>query len=179
MKYKVITEPTAEFVSVEEARRHCRIIGTQDDAYLSALITAARETAEGYHGLVYAETGIAAAAARLEKSYDLPVRPFKQLTSVIATDRNGETHDLTEYYTFDTFGNALVSVRELPHLELAALNPVIISYIAGSKPSSRTKQAILLLVGHWYEHREAVVDGGQSYEVPMAADALLQMERHL
>lgn len=179
MKYKVITEPTAEFISIEEARRQCRIIGTQDDAYLGTLITAARETAEGYHDRVYAETGIAAAADRLETSFDLPVKPFSRLISVIATDRDGGSHDLTEYYTFDEFGGALVAVRELPRLELAALNPVIVSYTAGTKPSTRTRQAILLLVGHWYEHREAVVDGGQSYEVPMAADALLQMERHL
>jgi hypothetical protein len=35
------------------------------------------------------------------------------------------------------------------------------------------KHAVRLLVGHWYENREAVVVGAQCHIVPMAADALI------
>lgn len=35
------------------------------------------------------------------------------------------------------------------------------------------EQAILLLVGHWYANREAVVTGTISTEVPLAVDRLL------
>lgn len=35
------------------------------------------------------------------------------------------------------------------------------------------EQAILLLVGHWYSNREAVVAGGAPSAVPLAVDRLL------
>ncbi len=35
------------------------------------------------------------------------------------------------------------------------------------------QQAVLLLVGHWYANREAVVIGGAPAEVPLAVDRLL------
>ncbi|MFP5432845.1 MAG: head-tail connector protein [Alphaproteobacteria bacterium] len=35
------------------------------------------------------------------------------------------------------------------------------------------KAAILLLVGHWYANREAVVTGTIATQLPMAVDALL------
>ncbi|KPY88956.1 head-tail connector protein [Pseudomonas syringae pv. tagetis] len=34
-------------------------------------------------------------------------------------------------------------------------------------------QAVLLMVGHWYANREAVVIGGAPAEVPLAVDRLL------
>jgi uncharacterized phage protein (predicted DNA packaging) len=37
------------------------------------------------------------------------------------------------------------------------------------------KQAMLLLIGHWYEHREEV--GVQMQKVPMGAEALLWQDR--
>ncbi|VVE28280.1 hypothetical protein PPN31114_03517 [Pandoraea pneumonica] len=33
--------------------------------------------------------------------------------------------------------------------------------------------AMLMLIGHWYEHREAVGDGAQLYTVPLAYEALV------
>lgn len=39
------------------------------------------------------------------------------------------------------------------------------------------KAAMLLLIGHWYEHRETVVVGQTVAEVPYAVEALLQPYR--
>lgn len=41
---------------------------------------------------------------------------------------------------------------------------------------AETRQAVLLLVGHWYEHREAVSEG-RLVEPPYAVRALLEMGR--
>jgi uncharacterized phage protein (predicted DNA packaging) len=40
------------------------------------------------------------------------------------------------------------------------------------------KQAMLLLIGHWYEHRESVTAGASSV-VPMGVDALLWTDRNV
>ncbi|EPY7018593.1 head-tail connector protein [Klebsiella michiganensis] len=39
------------------------------------------------------------------------------------------------------------------------------------------KAAMLLLIGHWYEHRETVVVGQTAIEAPFAVEALLQPYR--
>ena len=41
------------------------------------------------------------------------------------------------------------------------------------------KEACLLLIGHWYEHREAVVLGTPPSEVPFAVKALLDIRRNV
>ena len=41
------------------------------------------------------------------------------------------------------------------------------------------KAACLLLIGHWYEHREAVVFGSAPSDVPFAVKALLDIRRNV
>ncbi len=43
--------------------------------------------------------------------------------------------------------------------------------------SFRVKQAILLLVGHWYEHREGVNVGNIVSDIPLGVASLLWQER--
>lgn len=38
--------------------------------------------------------------------------------------------------------------------------------------------AMLLLIGHWFENREAVVIGSSAAELPMAVEALISPYRH-
>ena len=56
-------------------------------------------------------------------------------------------------------------------------NPVLVTYVAGygaaaSAVPQRAKQAILLLVGHWYRQREAV--GRAEGEVALAYRRLIR-----
>jgi uncharacterized phiE125 gp8 family phage protein len=58
-----------------------------------------------------------------------------------------------------------------------------VTYGAGSVPDEYSdeewdapediKQAVVLLVGHWFENREAVVAGSSQEQMPLAVDALL------
>ena len=41
------------------------------------------------------------------------------------------------------------------------------------------KAACLLLIGHWYEHREAVIFGAAPSDVPFAVKALLDIRRNV
>jgi uncharacterized phage protein (predicted DNA packaging) len=41
------------------------------------------------------------------------------------------------------------------------------------------KQAMLLLIGHWYEHRESVNIGNITSNIPMGAEMLLWMDRNV
>ncbi|MDR1943975.1 MAG: head-tail connector protein [Synergistaceae bacterium] len=41
------------------------------------------------------------------------------------------------------------------------------------------KQAMFLLIGHWYEHRESVNMGNITTEIPMGVDMLLWQDRNV
>lgn len=56
---------------------------------------------------------------------------------------------------------------------LSGVNAVEIDYVAGfSLVPPQLEQAILLLVSHWYKHREAVNVGNIINDVPFGVEAL-------
>lgn len=85
----------------------------------------------------------------------------KQKTIVI----NGVAYRISSV----TSGDSLTLVE-------AAGNQSGVSYEANDVPE-RVRQAILLLVGHWYETREIAVVGHVTAEVPFTVNALLWQER--
>jgi uncharacterized phiE125 gp8 family phage protein len=61
---------------------------------------------------------------------------------------------------------------------------VTVTYVAGYGPAgddvpAAIRHAMLLLIGHWYEHRESVVVGGNPVQVPLAVQALLRPYRRV
>lgn len=181
LNYKVTTQPTVEPIPLADAKKHLRVLGSGDDGYITDLITSAREYAESYHAKAYANKTITAVAGDLEGIFKLPVSPIINLTSVTYEDIDGDVHDVTDKYEVDNFSypsRLLLKEAIRPEKELKAFNAVTIVYTAGETPSMKTKQAMLLLIGHWYENREEVIAGTSASTVPFAADALLQQERH-
>ena len=68
-----------------------------------------------------------------------------------------------------------------PHAALADGVAVPVTFTAGVAAASvpaMVKAAIKLLAAHWFEHREAVADGGvQAAPVPLAFDSILYSAR--
>ncbi len=61
-------------------------------------------------------------------------------------------------------------------------NDVTVTYLAGHSTASASipaniKQAVRMLVGHWYRNREASIVGTASVEIVLGLDALLESER--
>lgn len=61
-------------------------------------------------------------------------------------------------------------------------NAVLVTFVAGYGAASAVpeaiKAAIKLLVGHWYENREAVVTGTIATQLPLTVEALLMSQWH-
>jgi len=158
-----------------------------EDSLLSMLITVAREYCEGF-------TGLALATQTLEAMLDdfpahnyikLPKSPIQSVTSIKYKDSEGTetTMTATTDYLVDTdsiVGRVILPYGKLwPSFTPYPDNAVRIRYIAGYYASNliptSIKQAMLLLVGHWYVNREAVGQvGGQ---IEFAVKALLSMYR--
>ena len=179
-----LEQPVVEPVTVAEAKLHCRIDVDEDDALVAALISTAREHLERI-----SRPRVAMSAQRWLTVLDawpasarIELRPYP-LISVIEvryTDADGvEVTVAPEGYAVDTYSEPgrLEVLDGWPGGTLAALNGLQIEYTAGYDRATlpmALRQATLLLVAHWYEHRElAMTSGAVPKELPFAVAALV------
>lgn len=274
-----VTDPTAEPLSLQEAKDHLRIDGEAEDAHLSALIVAAREWVEGFWGRTIVATKrklsldqfYTTGPARIcdvgvyegyrDYTIRLPGPPLIAVSSITYVDTDGTTQTLaTSGYQVDAeseparivpaYGESWPTTR-------AQLNAVSITYTAGyaapftvavdtnvltvtartytdgdvvrlsnsggELPTglsantdyyvrdvsgntfklaetsggtaidvtansgsgthfvgvipAKAKQAMKLLIGHWWENREAVLTGSISKDIEFAVESLLWFDR--
>ena len=116
----------------------------------------------------------------------LPRPPLQSVTSIVYTDSEGAHYTVdADSYIADTaseLGSIVLSYgASWPSVTLRPTAGVEITYVAGygdaASVPQRAKQAILLLVGHWYEQREAVLAGSISKEIEFAVHSLLWHDR--
>jgi uncharacterized phiE125 gp8 family phage protein len=174
-----VTEaPAEEPVSLEEAKKHLRVVVDDEDDLINGLIAAARIYCEGVQGRAYVTREyeyVIAACSEIE----LPMPPFVSLTSVVARLDDGSEEELeSDDYELDSDRTtALLTIKTMP----SGTEKLIIEYTAGYGEASDVpqdkKQAMLLLIGFWYEHREAAEGASLVQEVPFAVTALLHLDR--
>lgn len=171
----------AEPVTQAEVVERLHLLTPSENEYtytIDPLITAAREYCEARTGYAFIQQTVTAYPTLDDLAQDyfyLPRCPVSAITSVLVYDDDGNSTEVTGYQ-YDTegafrIGDAidLSSAREL--------NPVAITYTAGEAtcPDS-AKQAMLLLIGHWYQNRESVQTGAvTAVEIAQTTDALLRL----
>lgn len=186
----LVTAPATEPLTATEAKLHLRVDHSTDDDLISSLIVAARQHCENVTG-----------RALITQTWDLrldrfpprgaPIRlvkpPVSSVTSVSYVDADGDTQVWTSslYRTDLPTGTWAQPGRIEPaynesYPEIRSVsNAVIVRCVHGYGAESAVPDAIKavmkLLIGHWYEAREAVnVSVGANVQVvPMAVDALL------
>jgi uncharacterized phiE125 gp8 family phage protein len=162
---QVTTGPTDEPVTLEEAKLSARVSGIDEDGLIESWIILARELVE-----IDSRRALLAQTVKLymdrlpERTIYLERPPVQSVTSIQYVDTDGslQTLSATKYVT------DLVSepCRLTPAYGIIwpftrwQTNAVTITFVAGwaavNLVPERAKQAIKLLVGHWYRNREAV-----------------------
>ena len=90
MILKVVTPPSVELVSLEDAKLHLREDGNEQDAVINRLIRSAREQAEAYQNRAYLEQVLELVLERLpDMPVHLPRPPLVSLEAVTLTDEDG------------------------------------------------------------------------------------------
>lgn len=181
---KMTTGPAAEPVTTAEAKTHLRIDHSDEDTYIGTLIIAARQWVEHF-------TRRALIAQTWELSFDvwpprvfaLPLPPLASVTHIKFYDAdNAATTVASGDYQVDTSrepGRVLLKdTATWPVVNLRPAAGVVVTYVAGWANAGAVpqaiKQATLLMVGHYYENREAVTQPpGAIVEVPQGARMLL------
>lgn len=188
MILRLVTAPTAEPVSLTETKLHLRVDVTADDALIERLITTAREYCE-----MVTRRALVTQTWRLwldtwPDIVALPKSPLASVTTI--TYRNAAGIEATvpgSTYVVDADSDPgvvmLATGAAWPGVALYQVNPIAITFVAGYGNAAAVptwaKQAILMLVGYWYENRESALigQGFTRTDAPLATDALLMAHR--
>lgn len=187
------TAATSNPVTLAAAKAHCRIDTGADDDYVTALISAATDYAQGVQNRQYINATYTLNLNGLPPEIYVPVAPLSSVTTFAYNDSNGAAQTLTENSDF-VVDKKSEPGRIKPHPDstgwpdtyAGSYNAVTITLVVGygasaanipSPMKERIQQAILIMVSHLYEMREPILTGTIITQVPWSAMALLQMNR--
>jgi uncharacterized phiE125 gp8 family phage protein len=176
----LLAGPAEEPVSLVEAKAFLKVDDTAEDGLITTLIGAARLHIEGVTG-----RALLAQSWRMvrddwpeNRQVRLPVGPLLSVIAITAYDGEGMGHAVP-LAQFLREPEALVlpaSIAGMPTLR--ERQGIEIDYRAGfgTDPNDvprDIKQALLVLLGYWFEHRDAVIVAGSGAVVPSGFDRLV------
>jgi len=183
---KTVTAPTDEPIDSTEAKLHMAIDDSTFDTLINDYIKAARMYIE-------ANTNRQICTATYDLILDkfpgasgsicLPKGQLQSITSVKYIDTDGveQTLAASNYSVTDSREPAILDPaynKTWPATRLQR-DAVTVRFVCGYGDSSVTpegiKQAALMMVGHYFEHREAVAFNSVPSVVPLAVDSLLSV----
>ncbi len=166
MALTIVTAPTVEPVTLTEAREHLRIDAPDEDPLIISFIEAATDYCEDLQNRAY-----------IDQTWDLtldifpngdiiniPLPPLQSVSSVTYYGTGGTANTLTSStYIVDTNSEpgrlSLAYNAVWPNETLRPVNGVVVRFVAGygsvaTAVPNMAKQAVKLMVGHMFEHRE-------------------------
>ena len=163
-------------VQVSDVKRHLRLPESVDNTYLEDLIEAATAFIDGPHGVgvSLSLTTYTLNIDDLSSSFTIPIYPVRAVNEIAYLDRTGVGQIVTTGIRFDNSNPA----RVYHDIRSSALDgSVVVTFTAGfvTIPGD-LKQAILMLVGHFYENREATSDE-KVETVPLGVETILNRYR--
>lgn len=156
-----------------------------EDTLLAGLIQAAREYVETYQNrALCTQTWELVLDAWPAGYIEIPLPPLQSITSIKYKDSEGKENTwAATNYIVDTdsyLGRVLADGCSWPSDALYPAGAIRVKFVAGyglaAAVPATIKAAMLLLIGHWYEHREAT-DAVNLSEIPFAVKSLLDMNR--
>ena len=180
----------ADVVTLAEAKLHCRVDHSLEDALFTRLLNVARRQCEQISGWAFTTRTLVSKMEQWPNDgcIELLYPPLQSITSIAYLDSIGGSHTVSQSdYLVDIHsipGRVLLKANvSWPGEPLQVGNPITITYVAGFGAASAVpevyKQAMLLTVGHLYENREAVVvlQGVSAIQIPQAVEWLLLTDR--
>lgn len=184
MRLTLVTAAAAAPVELASAKHHCRVDHDDDDAMIQSFIDAATEHLDGPSGVygraIMPQTWLLETAGWSD-SIVLPIEPVR---SVVVTYKDAagveQTLDAANYQLSAWPRRATEFSFAADAVKPALSNdtyPVSFTIEAGYADAASVpaplKTAILMLVAHWYQTREAVIVGTISGTTPLGFDALI------
>lgn len=182
MSLNQTSAPSVEPISTTEAKSHLRVDTSDDDTLIASYIKSARHYIENYiNRQIIQATWVLKRRGFVDELY-LPRGPLSSVSSIQYVDADGATQTLAgTVYTVDAdsnpgrivlaYGKSWPTVRD-------QINNVTITFVAGYGTATTDvpeplRQAMRLLVAHFYETREPYIIGTILSAVPFAVESLL------
>lgn len=158
-----------------------------EDTLLENFITVARRFCERYQKRAYiTQTWDWWLDDWPDSPFLVPISPLQSVSHIKYYDTDDSENTFsTDYYMVDTYSDpgriSLKYGESYPSTTLRPINGVVIRFVAGygddrTYVPEEIKQAIKLLAGHLYEHREQTVERALA-EIPLGIYALLDLKR--
>lgn len=199
MTLRVVTGPTVEPLTLEEAKLHLRETQTVQDTLISALIVAARQYAENYTGRAFVTQTLELLLPGFpcDSVIELPKPDLQQVTTVKYIDVDGVLQTIAAaQYQVDIYRRPAVLKPAYqcywPVPRTSDFNAVQVRYVAGYAPTTSPQDAaamqaavpegiklwMKIRVAQLFENREAVVVGTIMANIPRDfVDGLLDQYR--
>lgn len=182
----LLAGPVEEPVSLAEAKAFLKVDDDAEDGLIATLIGAARLHVEGVTGkaLLAQSWRVVLDDWPENRVVKLPVSPLIAVTEISATDGNGASHEIA-LGQFGSEPDRLIVPRVVVGMPaLQERQGIEIDYVAGfgTEPEevpADLRQALLGLVAHWHEHRDAVIVAGAGSVVPLGFDRLLAAHKRV
>lgn len=180
MDWTLVEAPTEDPVDLAEAKKHCKVEFSADDGEIDTLIEAARDAAEQYlgRGLLTQKWDLVLCGWADELWLPMAA-PLQSVEYIKYYDTAGTLQTLaTTVRTVETVsepGRILLAPNQIWPTHQTRQDAISIRYQVGwddvSKVPSGIKLGMLLLIGHWYKHREAFLTSS-IHELPKGVEAL-------
>lgn len=186
---RLVTDSAVEPIGTSDVKRHINLPSTYygDDDWIGTTITAARLLVERQINRALVHQTWQMVLNKFpgsNKAIEIPLPPLSSATTDVSVtyynSTNGQTTlSATDYQIQrDRFGPSYLAPRNTGNWPATYARPdaITIQFVAGYGSTATTvpanvRHALKMLVGHWYENREAV---GQSMtELPLGVQALL------
>jgi uncharacterized phiE125 gp8 family phage protein len=178
---RLVTPPAASLLTLDEARRHCRVDHAEDDAFLGAAIAAAQGWLDGWSGIL----GRCLVSQQWRQDWPgfpagplLPL-PFPDVTAAAITyvDPAGaeQTLSTAAYHVVSTASAAVLELADGAAWPATAARPDAVRVLltagydtAAAKVPAPIRSAALFMVGDIYRNRETGVVGTVSASIKMS-----------
>jgi uncharacterized phiE125 gp8 family phage protein len=181
----LLTPPAGEPVALDAMKAFLRVETGDDDNIVAALIAGARVHVENWtrRALMTQTWRLILHLWPEDGRIAVVPAPLQSLTAARVYNADGTTHSIdAQAFVLDLADSSLLftpwtlpaPARPVAGIEL----DVIVGYGDASAVPEPFKQALRLLVAHWYEHRALVADGSNA-ALPQSVAALLAPYRVL
>jgi uncharacterized phiE125 gp8 family phage protein len=196
-----VIAPTDEPLTLDEVREHLRIVGTDQDNYLARLIAAARSRAERITKRALITQTWRVTLDEFPEWFDIPKAPLQSVLTINYLDGDGATVALYDSSSPQVgIADFVIDTQSDPARVLLAYgitwpapvvqaNAVSLTFEAGYGDHAEDvpedlRLAMLLMIGHWFEHRESVAGsdaggGTDLKDVPQSSMWILEDYRVL